>query len=1430
MSDTMFFQRPTGRRTHFRRAPAIIALLSLGATLLAGAPGAGAAPGQIRTAPDHRLGNDASATRGKSGETLAVDPADSNHVVEIEQDIVREECSFHVTFDGGTTWDASNAGGDFQAPAGGSPAYPTSSPGPCSVLGHGASNVDQQGVAFGSPAGVGAANATVYSVFAATRCALATSPGCTTTIGSTVLFAKSTDGGRTYSTAIEVPGMIGGTSKNPDFTFPELVVDPRTSSTTDDQIYIGAIRTSPGNSQAMVIRSDDSGSTWQAPVEASNTTVPAAAYTCTIPKDPTSCTLTATGDTNKYATEMSNPVFGPVVSGVRTLYVAWRTQKANGSSIGPGCTPTATFSCTGPPVNEEQGENVSDGYIVLAKSLDNGATWSKERVVNVQGYVYSGPVVSPYSATPTYFNASTWPRLAVDGTSGNIYMVYNQGPFLGNNSTSANQCSPWSSNATPTVFPTFPNPPKTCPAYAGGQFSAADHFIHNDQDVYFTRSVDGGTTWDNPRMVNNAPQATTGNSGIVAPEITQTRHPNITLASDGRIDIIWQDRRHWYIPTSTRTRTYQTDGTLFQNVTGRCTHTHVECPDERLGDTYYTYSTDSGVTGASNRRVNDRSQGLDVGYDYRFSTYWDYGPALVPQGTDKVLVADMDPREGNHTNSDSQDIYVRQVNLNAASGNGSILTDQVGQGNSEALSIALSQRAYPGGNEGRLVSGFASQSATRVVIVNESDWTGALAAGVLARGNVGSLLAAPASGLTQAVKNEIARIHPDGAYVIGDTAALSTQVDTDLANILGPYGKAGNIHRCTTSCNGPTVNGETPAQLAAAIATSQQDTTPTGGSVGGLDRRSSAERTTQPASGNIPAIPPLPAYDGVIIANPNTLEAATTAALAANRRLPILYVNANSVPAETTAALQSLNISSTVPAGAGGVANIIIVGDTSAVSASVATSIQTTTGITPKRLSGADLYATANAVVTESVTRGMPKNVVYASDGANPMHSALLGAEVARLGGLLLPVPGGTVANATSALATLGLAGGVDRIVTSTLSGGTFTPVTPARILDTRVPTGVCTPSPCGALGPGGTVSLQVAGQGGIPATGVSAVVMNVTVTQPTASSVLTVYPSDAPLPTASNLNFTAGQTVPNLVTVRVGADGKVNLWNAFGSVHVIADVAGWYDDGTVSPGSRFNPLPPARVLDTRVPTGVCSPSPCAAIGAGGTLGVQITGQGGVPATGVTAVVMNVTVTQPTAASVLTVYPSDAALPTASNLNYTAGQTVPNLVTVKLGADGKVNVWNAFGSVHVIADVAGWYGTAGSTAGSRLYPITPARVLDSRSGSGIGVCNPGPCATLGANGTLTLQVAGQGGVPATGATAVVLNVTVTNPTAASFLTVYPSDAVLPNASNLNYSAGQTVPNQVVVKLGADGALNLWNFQGSVDVVVDVAGWFNTSGQ
>ncbi|MEJ7765550.1 MAG: hypothetical protein WKF86_08650, partial [Acidimicrobiales bacterium] len=203
----------------------------------------------------------------------------------------------------------------------------------------------------------------------------------------------------------------------------------------------------------------------------------------------------------------------------------------------------------------------------------------------------------------------------------------------------------------------------------------------------------------------------------------------------------------------------------------------------------------------------------------------------------------------------------------------------------------------------------------------------------------------------------------------------------------------------------------------------------------------------------------------------------------------------------------------------------------------------------------------------------------------------------------------------------------------------------------------------------------------------VGAVVLNVTATGPTAGGFLTVHPAGTATPATSNLNFVAGQTIPNQVVATVGSQGRVSIYNATGSTHVIVDVAGWFPVG-----SDYNTVLPARLMDTRPGASTTDGISAAggAVGPGATRTLTVTGRGGVPASGVGAVVLNITATGPTAGGFLTVFPADATRPNASNLNFVPGQTIPNLVIARVSAGGQVSIYNSSGSTHLIADVAGW--------------------------------------------------------------------------------------------------------------------------------------------
>ena len=379
-----------------------------------------------------------------------------------------------------------------------------------------------------------------------------------------------------------------------------------------------------------------------------------------------------------------------------------------------------------------------------------------------------------------------------------------------------------------------------------------------------------------------------------------------------------------------------------------------------------------------------------------------------------------------------------------------------------------------------------------------------------------------------------------------------------------------------------------------------------------------------------------------------------------------------------------------------------------------------------------------------------------------------------------------------------------------------YTPVTPARLADTRPGSGQTGAGQ--TLGQGGQLTVQVTGKGGVPTTGVTSAVVNVTVANSTKPTYLTVYPAGQARPVASSLNDLDGSIVSNQVSARLSASGALTVYNNTGTADVIVDVEGYYASG----GSALSPITPVRVADTRAGSG--KPNAGQTLAPSGTLNVAVAGAGNAAPAGATAAVVEVTVTNPTAGGFLTVSPAGRPRPVTSNLNHVAGQNLTKEITVGLGTNpaGALSIFNgSSGTTDVAVDVVGYYTTAGT---GTFRTLTPARLADTRAGSGQGYAGQ----TIRAGQTLKIQASGKGGVAATGASAVVLNVTAPAPDAAGFLTVFPDGATRPGTSNISLVPGQLAVNEVTVKLGPDGSFDIYNNAGNTDVVVDVAGYDTTS--
>jgi len=400
-------------------------------------------------------------------------------------------------------------------------------------------------------------------------------------------------------------------------------------------------------------------------------------------------------------------------------------------------------------------------------------------------------------------------------------------------------------------------------------------------------------------------------------------------------------------------------------------------------------------------------------------------------------------------------------------------------------------------------------------------------------------------------------------------------------------------------------------------------------------------------------------------------------------------------------------------------------------------------------------------------------------------------------------------------VATLGISG--EPASAAVAVRGTFTPVDPVRILDTRDGTGVADQHP-GPLGAGKVTELDVTGVGGVPETGVGAVVLNVTVTEAEGRGYVTVYPCGNARPVASNVNFEHGVDVANQVTAKVGTNGRVCFFTSR-TVQLVADVSGWYADDFASvPGFGYHQLDPARIIDTRDGTGLGS-RPIGQLAAGEILPFTVPGAGGVPADAdVRAVTMNVTATGGTLPGYISVFPCDRVRPIVSNVNFDpANTTVANLATSRVSSTGQVCFYASV-ATDLVVDIQGYFAPG---PGVTFTGMTPVRILDTRDGTGVVGSRPGP---LGRGTIIQVQAAGANGVPAD-AVAVMLNVTITEATGPGYVTAWPCGKPRPLVSFLNFIRGVDQANLTPVRVGNDGKVCLYVNEGT-QVVADLNGYYN----
>jgi hypothetical protein len=382
----------------------------------------------------------------------------------------------------------------------------------------------------------------------------------------------------------------------------------------------------------------------------------------------------------------------------------------------------------------------------------------------------------------------------------------------------------------------------------------------------------------------------------------------------------------------------------------------------------------------------------------------------------------------------------------------------------------------------------------------------------------------------------------------------------------------------------------------------------------------------------------------------------------------------------------------------------------------------------------------------------------------------------------------------------------------------TYHPITPVRLLDTRYANGHS-----GKITTGTPMTFAITGRtdaGNPVPSGASAVTGNLTVTESTAGWAIYLGPTPIASPGSSTINFTAGQTIANGLTVALSSSGTLSatyLGPAGAKTSLVFDVTGYYTPDAT--GQTFHPIAPIRDVDTRIPKGLAGKLTAKVPAC-----FTVAGVGTVPAEA-KAVTGNVTVTNSTSAWALYLGPLNTATPTTSTLNFLTGQVASNNVTVALDGSGKLcatYLGPTGATTHLVFDVTGYF--TDDATGAAFVPIDPVRLLDTRHANGL----TGKF-TVGTPRTFTVTGRSDVGNPVPAdATAVTGNLTVTDESAGWAIYIGPDPLTSPPASSLNFVLGDVKANGVSVALSSSGTLSptyLGPAGATTSLVFDCTGYF-----
>jgi hypothetical protein len=394
-----------------------------------------------------------------------------------------------------------------------------------------------------------------------------------------------------------------------------------------------------------------------------------------------------------------------------------------------------------------------------------------------------------------------------------------------------------------------------------------------------------------------------------------------------------------------------------------------------------------------------------------------------------------------------------------------------------------------------------------------------------------------------------------------------------------------------------------------------------------------------------------------------------------------------------------------------------------------------------------------------------------------------------------LATPGGAVAAGGSTATAIGP------------KGYYYSPVNRVRALDSRV---------SGGLAAGATTRVRVTGRGGVPATGVVSISVNLTVLTPAVTGSLSAF-ADGTRWSGATMSFQARQTGQNFETVPVTANGLIDIRNnTTRSLTLIVDILGYSQTIQLEAFNQYQSMTPTRLLDTR------AGQPLAA---GQTRTIQLSGRAGIPLPqdydGV-AVIVNFTVLTPSRAGSLTVgAKSTVGAKNTPSISFAAGQTEQSQLLKDLDRGGGLSIRNnSAAPIQVIADVVGYHSRVNFLDIGYFEYLNvfdePYRIYDSRA-RGNRPVPPGGKVVLD---TFPLV----NGNAQSGFCAGLLNVTVLAPSSAGSISAAPNGSS-DGAASVSFAAHQTRQRQLMVASGELNNFQIRNNSGApITLIVDVDGW------